>query len=253
GNIVASSAGDVDVDAVASINLDAASASNFTVAGGVLTLSTTTSGNVGVTAADAVNITAGSEAGAAGNVVNIDAGAGGGAFDGGAVTIDGGDSGAGATGDGGDVQLTGGDALSTNGSGGDLLLTTGDNSGTGTSGQVILRGSNDEGEALATLETTGTGGDAVNFFVGDSDPSGSVTGLAGSLFMRDTGTGGELYINESTASGTTWGQVVTSGAGGTLTLQNAYVGGNTIITDTTNGDFDVSGTEAISLDASAAS
>jgi len=77
-----------------------------------------------------------------------------------------------------------------------------------------------------------------------------VTGLAGSLFFRDTGTTGEVYINTSTGSGTTWAQVAT---GGSVTLQNAYEGGNTITTDTTNGDFDVSGTEAISLDASAAS
>jgi hypothetical protein len=36
-------------------------------------------------------------------------------------------------------------------------------------------------------------------------------------------------------------------------LQNAYVAGNTIVTDSTNGALDVSGTEAISLDAGAAS
>jgi hypothetical protein len=45
---------------------------------------------------------------------------------------------------------------------------------------------------------------------------------------------------------------VTPGASST-TLQNAYENGNTITTDVGNGPFDVSGTQAISLDASAAS
>jgi hypothetical protein len=253
GNIIANSAGDVDVDAAASINLDAATASNFTVATGVLTLSTTTSGNVNVTSADAVVVQAGNEAAAAGNVVTIDAGNGGGANDGGAISLTSGVSGAGATGNGGNVNISAGDAASTNGDGGIIALDVGANTGTGLQGFVDIVGDNNEDEALVRLTTTGTAGDSVQMFVGDSDPNGSVTGLAGSLFMRDTGTGGELYINESTGSGTVWRQVVTSGAGGGLSLQTAYVGGNTIVTDSTNGDFDVSGTEAISLDASAAS
>jgi len=87
-------------------------------------------------------------------------------------------------------------------------------------------------------------------FVGTSDPSGSVTGLAGSLFFRDTGATGELYLNTSAGTGTTWSQITT---GGTVTLQDAYEAGNTIVMDATNGNFDVSGTEAISLDASASS
>jgi hypothetical protein len=269
GSLIASSAGLMDLDAGANLDIDVtgtfdmqatgafsidgSGVSNVTTDSGTLTLSTTTSGNVAVTSADAVSVTAGNEAAAIGNAVTIDAGDGGGANSGGDVSIAGGDSGAGATGDGGDVNITGGTATSTSGNGGDVTLTTGDGTGAGAAGTVSLTGPNAESEAIATLTTTGTNGDSVQFFVGDSDPNGSVTGLAGSLFMRDTGSGGELYVNESTGSGTVWRQVVTSGAGGSLTLQNAYVGGNTIVTSGAEGDFDVSGTEAISLDAGAAS
>ena len=243
---------DMLVDTTASISLDADAASNFTVDAGTLTLSTTTSGNVAVSAADAVTLTAGNEAAAAGNVVTIDAGDGGGANDGGAVTLTGGESGAGATGNGGNVNLTAGGALSTDGDGGTIALTVGANTGTGVQGFVDISGVNLEGEALVQLTTTGVGGDSVQFFVGDSDPNTVVTGLAGSLFMRDTATGGILYVNESTGSGTVWSAVATA-ANGVLTLQNAYIGGNTIVTSGGEGPFDVSGTETISLDSTSAS
>jgi hypothetical protein len=187
---------DMLVDTTASISLDADAASNFTVDAGTLTLSTTTSGNVAVSAADAVTLTAGNEAAAAGNVVTIDAGDGGGANDGGAVTLTGGESGAGATGNGGNVNLTAGGALSTDGDGGTIALTVGANTGTGVQGFVDISGVNLEGEALVQLTTTGVGGDSVQFFVGDSDPNTVVTGLAGSLFMRDTATGHPLRQRE---------------------------------------------------------
>ena len=253
GNTIVTDAtnGDFDVSGTQAISLDAGLASNFTVASADLTLSTTTAGDVIVSSADALNLSAGNEAAAAGNVVTIDAGNGGGANDGGAVSISGGDSGAGATGNGGAVNLTGGDATSTNGDGGDIVLTTGTATGTGTAGSVNITGPNDEDEAIVTLTTTGTNGDSVEFFVGDSDPSGSITGLAGSLFFQDTGAGAVLWLNTSTGSGTTWTNLAT---GGTVTnLQTAYEGGNTIVTDATNGPLDVSGTQAISLDASLAS
>jgi hypothetical protein len=212
---------DLLVDTTASISLDADAASNFTVDGGNLTLSTTTSGNVAVTSADGVSVSAGSEAAAAGNAVTIAAGAGGGANSGGAVTIDAGDSGAGATGNGANVEIGAGDALSTNGDGGLITLTVGDNAGTGTQGFVDVVGPNDEDEFLVRLTTQGTNGDSAELFVGDSDPDGSVTGLAGSLFLRDTGTSGELYINESTTQGTDWARVITDSVTRTLTLTAA--------------------------------
>ena len=261
---------DMLVDTTASISLDADTASNFTVDSAALTLSTTTSGLLSVTSAGILDLDSGDNGAGAGNAVNIDAGdstggggvggavlvtagSGNGTATGGNIDLLAGSSGAGATGDGADVTATGGAALSTNGDGGDVALTTGAGSGTGSAGTITLSGPNDEGEPLLSLSTTGTGGDAAQVFVGDSSPNGSVTADAGSLFLRDTTTDGELWINTSTGSGTTWRQVVTSGAGGALTLQEAYVGGNTIVTSGPEGPFDVSGTEAISLDAGAAS
>jgi hypothetical protein len=221
--------GTMDFLSTGAFSIDGTGASNVTATSGILTLSTLTSGDLDITSADAVNITAGDEGAAQGNPVLIFAGDGGGANDGGDVSLVGGDSGLGATGDGGDVLLTGGPAISTNGDGGNTTLTTGAGAGAGSAGTVALTGPNDEDEALVTLTTTGTSGDSVQMFVGDNDPDGSVTGLAGSLFFRDTGTGGELYINESTGSGTTWGQVVTSGtdAAAVLTWGNNSVGSST--------------------------
>jgi len=252
GNTIVTDAtnGPFDVSGTQAISLDAGLASNFSVAGANLTLETTTSGNLTVAAADVLALSAGDEVAAAGNAVTVDAGDGGGANNGGAVSLTGGNSGAGATGNGGNVNISAGDALSTNGDGGVIALDVGANTGTGIQGFVDIVGDNNEDEALVRLSTTGTNGDSVQFFVGDSDPSGTITGLAGSLFFRDTGAGAELYLNTSTGSGTTWTELST---GGVVTLQNAYENGNTIVTDATNGPFDVSGTQAISLDASLAS
>jgi hypothetical protein len=260
----------VNFDTTDAISLDANVASNFTVDSAPLTLSTTTSGLLSVTSAGILDLDAGDNAAGTGNAVTIDAGdSGGGGGLGGAILLtagsgDGtatggnidllaGSSGAGATGDGADVTATGGAALSTNGDGGDVALTTGAGSGTGSAGTISLTGPNTEGQALLSLATTGTGGDTAQLFVGDSSPNGSVTADAGSLFLRDTATDGELWINTSTGSGTTWRQVVTSGAGGALSLQEAYIGGNTIVTSGGEGILDISGTETISLDAGAAS
>jgi len=270
--------GDFDVSGTEAISLDASSASNFTVDSADLVLSTTTSGELDLTSAGLMDVNAG-----AGLDIDVT-----GAFDmlsTGAFSIDGtGASNVSAdTGDltlstttSGSVLVDGVDGVEINSTGGALQLgndadTGAINVGTGAAARTITVGNATgatsvnldsgtgaftfdstvgEASALMTLTATGTGGDSVGLFVGDNDPDTVVTGLAGSLFMRDTGTGGELYINTSTGSGTSWTQVAT---GGSVTLQNAYEGGNTIATDATNGDFDVSGTQAISLDASLAS
>jgi len=121
-----------------------------------------------------------------------------------------------------------------------------------TDGVIALSSSRGETFPAATLTTTGLNGDSVDFFVGDNDPSGVVTGQAGSLFFRDTGAGAELYLNTSAGSGTTW-TLVSLGGGAGLTLQQAYDNGNTIVTSAVSGDFDVSGTESVSLDAEVSS
>lgn len=260
GNFIVNSAGTID------LNSDLAG--SFTVDGSSLTLETVNSGNVIVRSDDNVFVQTNDDASATPGFVQVSGGnATGGNSTGGQVTVRGGDgfgtgsgapvnllagdSGAGATGNGGGIALTAGDAASTNGSGGDVTVTLGDGSGTGVAGQFRVTGPNDASEGLVTLTSQGAGGDSANVFVGSTDPSGAVDGLAGSLFLRDTGATGELYVNTSTGSGTTWEQVATGAT--TETLQEAYEAGNTIVTDAGNGDFDVSGTEAISLDASSAS
>jgi len=270
--------GDFDVSGTEAISLDAQTASNFTVDGADLVLSTTTSGELDLTSAGLMDVNAGASldidvtgtfdmlstglftiAGTGNSTVSATSGdLGLSTLVTGSVLVDGIDgielnSGSGAINVGNDAD-TG--AINVGTGAAARTITVGNSTGaTGVvvdvgTGEFALNSTVGEADPIATLTTTGASGDSVELFVGDNDPSGSVTGLAGSLFMRDTGTTGELYINTSTGSGTAWTQVAT---GGSVTLQNAYEGGNTITTDTTNGDFDVSGTEAISLDASAAS
>ncbi len=71
-----------------------------------------------------------------GGIVSIDGGVGVALGAGGEVQITGGFSGSGATGNGGDVQLRGGQAVSTNGLGGDIDLSGGAGSGSGADGVV---------------------------------------------------------------------------------------------------------------------
>lgn len=233
---VGTGAGGVDVNAGGPISLAAVSASDFTVTGANLTLATVTSGNVLVNGTSGVALNSSGGALSLGNEahahpINIGTGAA-------ARTI--------TVGNG-----TGATAV-------DLVAGTGAFSLTSTVAET---------SPLTTLVTTGTNGDSVDLFIGESDPDGVVTGQAASVFFRDTGSTGELWLNTSNGSGTTWSQVVTSGAGGTLTLQTAYEGGNTVTTAAVDGDLTFTGTEdlvvsladvlvdvtTISLDATAAS
>lgn len=168
-------------------------------------------------------------------------GAGDGTGDGGNFSVVAGDSGAGATGSGGTVQFAGGDALSTNGAGGLARLIGGIGAGTGINGFISLElpssANIDETDRIVRLENNGTGtggGQASSLFTGTSDPNGTVTAETASLFFRDNGGTGELYLNLDGA--TTWEQVVTGTV--SVTLQDAYDGGNTIVTTgATNIDF----------------
>lgn len=212
--------GNVTFDSSGSFSADAVGASNVTTDSGALTLSTTTSGTINVDGVGGVEINS-----------------------------TGGFLGLGNDADAQDILIGTGAAART--------ITVGNSTGAtalefnaGT-GAHVFSSTVPETTALVTLTTTGAGGDSVGLFVGDNDPSGTVSADAGSLFFRDEGTTGELYLNTSTGSGTTWSQISTGDT--TETLQEAYEAGNAIVTDSTNGDFDVSGTEAISLDAGLAS
>lgn len=113
-----------------------------------------------------------------------------------------------AGGEGGRVAINGGVSAGPSASP-TFELVPGSTTGAGANGNVHVNGVNAESESVFRLSTTGTLGDSVEMFVGTSDPNGSITGLAGSLFFRDTGATGELYLNTSSVSGTTWSLVVT--------------------------------------------
>jgi hypothetical protein len=224
---------DVDVTG-AGFSLDANAASNVSVAGANLALNTSASGSVLIDGVSGVEINSSAGALSIGNdanafAINIGTGAA-------ARTITVGNS-------------TGASAV-------DLVSGTGAFSMSSTVG---------EDTPVLTLTATGTAGDSADIFVGDNSPNGAVTGQAGSLFLRDTGTGGQLWINNSTGSGTVWEQVLTATS---VNLQTAYEGGNTITTSAGEGDITFTGTEdfvvtlanvlvdttaSISLDAAAAS
>lgn len=210
--------GSFDVLATGVFSIDGTGASNVSATTGGLTLSSITSGNVTVVGADAITLTAGNEAAATGNLISLTAGNGGGNNPGGAVTLLGGTGGTGgASGVGGAINLTAGNAgAGSAANGGSVVVTLGAADGAGTSGFMHVTGPNSQGQALMQLTSAGANGDSAQLFVGDNNPNGAVTGLAGSLFLRDTGTGGEVYVNTSSGSGTTWSQL-TAGSGSNLT------------------------------------
>jgi hypothetical protein len=127
-----------------------------------------------------------------------------------------------------------------------------------------------------TLAGSGADGGVVNIGGGAADAAtgtgGNVaisggSGLIGGDVVLTPGSGptrGALVLDYSTWPGTegTPGYILSTDGAGTLswvadsgatTLQSAYVGGNTITTSSADGDFTVTGTEAISLGASSPS
>jgi hypothetical protein len=145
----------------------------------------------------------------------VTAGAGGSAGGGGGVTIAGGNSPGSVA--GGDVTATGG------------------TSGTGKPGHMKISTSRGAAAVPATvtnapvltLEQTGASGALVTMFAGTDDPS-SLTGVTaneGSLYMRDAGATGFLYLKTG-ALATDWTAVATGTGSGTL--QNSYDNGQTI-------------------------
>lgn len=178
---------------------------------GETSISTGSTGTIG----SALNITAG-DAGAptyAGGDLNLDAGNGDTTGNGGAITITAGL--AGATGAGGDVNVSAGNGGATSGNGGNVVIT----GGTVTSGlpgytSVVTSRTADgtsatDGYALGLTQAAGTAG----IWVGATSPNGTVSGTAGSIYLKTDGT---AYIN---TGATAWTQF--SVAGGT-TLQTAY-------------------------------
>lgn len=183
---------------------------------------------------------------------------------------------AGGAGDskGGEVQVAGGNGGATNGDGGDVSLNAGVPSGTGADGQIFIgtlnasligsgQGTLDlewNHRGFFTIETAGQteggvgfavpldlvsgAGETAQILIGNADPNGNVsTGDAGSLFLDTVNSA--LYIKDADAPSTAW----TAFATGSGSLQDAYVFGNTITTDVTNGNVTIAGTEQVIFNA----
>jgi len=228
---------DITIDSSSgAVSVDAAAASNFTVAGASLTLETTASGDVFVTAADTADIN--------GSTVDIDAGTGGVLIDStdtislDAATASNFNVTAGnltfGTGTSGSVLVDGTDGVEINSSGGALSIgndadANAINVGTGAAARTITVGNatgatavdlasgtgavsvtstNADTSELMSWSQTGTGGDTVTVHVGDSSPDGRVTAAVGSLFVD--GAGPALWQNDDGA--TSWVQFDAAGA-----------------------------------------
>jgi len=146
-------------------------------------------------------------------------------------------AGAGTAGAGGDLDLNGGNggagtALTPGGAGGLVSLDAGNGGadgggglgpdgaitiGTSLAGAITVGGAQSgavkvstaagNDSAILALSALGASGEAFSIYGGSNAPTASAD--AGSTFFRDTGTGGEAYLNTSTGgSGTTWDRIV---------------------------------------------
>lgn len=213
-----------DVDMTGSMTFDGGAASNFTTSAGDMTLESTAANTLIVAGLEA-DITAGTLVDInAGTGVDIDATT--------TVTIDTANA---ADASSNTITITAGSSTGGTNNGANIELRPGDGNATGVAGFVNINSAADEDEALLQLAATGTNGETVQMFAGSSDPNGTVTATRGSLFMRDTGVTGQLWIN--TDNGTTWAQLQ---SGATETRQDVYDNqGVTPVDLTTNAILDL--------------
>ena len=68
---------------------------------------------------------------------------------------------------------------------------------------AVTQATADTTEVLS-VETTGANGDKARVFVGTQDPSGTITGNDGDLYIQVAGTSSKLWQNVDAATGTTW-------------------------------------------------
>jgi len=227
----------LDVSGLGAISLDSTVSSNFTVTGAGLTLSTTSSGGISVSAADSVSIAAGDEVAASGNIVSIASGsATGGSNDGGEIDlfagvgfgagtgggIDINAGGGGVTGVGGPVTLDGGPGGGSGGDGGGVTVTGGSVTTLGTGGAVTVSG----GAAVS-----GTGG-AVTISTG-----ASADGNSGELILRVPSTvfAGATADNISILGGSG----TTTGGGSDISILGGAGGAGVFAGDA--GDVEITG------------
>lgn len=133
---------------------------------------------------------------------------------------------------GGNLTLTAGTGAATSGVGGDLILNGGTGNGAAHGGVFVAsaRTVATQGAALTITQASVAAG----IFVGTVDPSagGGVVASEGSIFLRDAGTAGSLWIKTG-AGATAWTQAAT----GSSSLQTAYEALNTVAVTSAEGSI----------------
>lgn len=164
-----------------------------------------TGGDGGVGTASAASGTGGD--GSSVEFIGMDAGDAG--ADNGGAGADGGTGGAFVVnaGDGG----IGRGAGNTGGDGGSITLTAGGAGGATASASAggyghidVATAGGTDGEYVLSIASAGTNNAQTFVHVGDQDPSATVSGVAGSLYVRVDGASSGMYINTSAGTGTTW-------------------------------------------------
>lgn len=95
--------------------------------------------------------------------------------------------------------------------------------GDGTLPPLVAENVGGDSKQVAQFKQTGTNGGLADIFVGDRDPTGAVSALVGSLYVRaDTGTpaNSNIYLNQSGA--TTWTPLI-GGAAGVTSIYDLIV------------------------------
>jgi len=244
---------DVQMSGTNGFSIDGTAASNVSVASGNLTLATTVSGDVAISAATAATVDAPTFSidGTTSSNVTVTGNSAGAQT----LTLSALNSGAGA----GNVQITAkseaditASTVDVNASGA-VTIDAGTTAAVSAATTVTLASASAETLPGVVITQSGAGGDSINFHVGGIDPSAGagVAAPVGSVFFRDVGnagTLGEIYIKVGAANNL-W---AAAAALGQVTLQQAYIGGNTLTTSASEGPLTVSGTEAISFTAGGA-
>jgi len=141
-----------------------------------------------------------------------------------------------------DIEVTSGDAIQLSNTGGSI-----DDS----SGTVTITTPAEDGITIVSTYALGSSPIVLDTTAGTGDitlsPGGDIALDYGTWPSAD-GTSGQVLTTDG-AGTLSW----TTPGGGVSDLQGAYDGGNTVVTTPTGGDFDVSGSEAVSLDSSSAS
>lgn len=128
------------------------------------------------------------------------------------------------------VTITAGSSTGGTANGASITLTPGDGFTTGVAGLIDIVSPADETEATLRLSPSGTNAEVVSFYSGSSDPNATVTGTRGSLFLRDNGATGQVWVNTDNA--TTWSQLQAGAP--TTTLSQAITNEGVVAFTATN-------------------